>query len=244
MKLAGKNVIVTGAGSGVGEAIAAEFAREGARVVTVGRTADKLEKARLTAGDAAERIFPFAADVSSREGVNAVMAFAHEKLGQIDILVNNAGTNVPKRKLTELSPEDFEYMVNVNLNGAFYFIHAVLPEMRDRKDGIILNVSSIAGVRPTVLAGTGYNASKHGMAALSLSVHLEEGKNGIRCCLICPGEINTPILLNRPVMPSDEAKAKMLQPEDLAAAAMLCATLDPRATIPELIITPTIQDFA
>ena len=244
MKLAGKNAIVTGAGSGVGEAIAAEFAREGARVVTVGRTAEKLDNARLSAGEAAERILPCPADVASRAGVDAVMAFAREQLGRVDILVNNAGTNVPKRKLTELSIDDFEHMVNVNLNGAFYFIHAVLPEMRQRRDGVILNVSSIAGVRPTVLAGTGYNASKHGMAALSLSVHLEEGKNGIRCCLICPGEINTPILRNRPVMPSEEARAQMLQPEDLAAAAMLCATLDPRATIPELIITPTIQDFA
>ncbi len=244
MKLQGKNVIVTGAGSGIGEAIAATFAREGARVVTVGRTADKLEKARLAAGDAAERIFPHAADVADRAAVEAAVAFAHEKLGQIDIMVNNAGANVPKRSLAELSPEDFELMVNINLNGAFYFIHAVLPEMRARKDGVILNVSSIAGVRPAVVAGAGYNASKHGMAALSLSVHLEEGINGIRSCLICPGEVNTPILFNRPVVPGEEKRAQMLQPEDLAAAALLCATLPPRATIPELIITPTTQQFA
>jgi len=244
MKLQGKNAIVTGAGSGIGEAIAAAFAREGARVVTVGRTADKLEKARQAAGDAAERIFPCAADVADRAAVESTVAFAREKLGQIDILVNNAGTNVPKRSLADLTPEDFELMVNVNLNGVFYFVHAVLPEMRARKDGVILNVSSIAGVRPSVVAGAGYNASKHGMAALSLSIHLEEGENGIRSTLICPGEVNTPILFNRPVVPGEEARAAMLQPEDLAQAALLCATLHPRATIPELIITPTIAKFA
>lgn len=244
MKLQGKTAIVTGAGSGIGEAIAATFAQEGAQVVTVGRTADKLEKARLTAGDAAERIFPHAADVADRAAVEATVAFAHEKLGRVDILVNNAGTNVPKRGLADLTPEDFELMVNVNLNGAFYFIHAVLPEMRERKDGVIINVSSIAGIRPATLAGAGYNASKHGISALSTSVHLEEGENGIRSTLICPGEVNTPILFNRAVVPDEHKRAVMLQPEDLAAAALLCATMHPRATINQLVITPSNAKFA
>ena len=115
--------------------------------------------------------------------------------------------------------------------------------MRERKDGVILNVSSVAGVRPSELAGAGYNASKHGLSALSLSVHIEEGKNGIRCCMICPGEVNTPILEKRAVIPDAQRRAVMLQPEDLAHAALMVATLHPRAAVPELVITPSNQPF-
>ena len=244
MKLQGKRVIVTGAGSGIGEAVAATFAAEGAEVVTIGRTLSKLEQARERAGAAAERLYPCACDISSKDDVAKALAFAKDKLGAVDILVNNAGSNVPKRALKDLSVEDWEYMVNINLNGAFYLVHGVLPEMRDRGDGLIINVSSTAGVRATPLGGAGYSSSKYGMTALSLSIGQEEGENGVRSCLICPGEVNTPILDNRPVVPSPERRAKMLQPEDLASAALLCATLHPRATIPMMVITPATQHFA
>ena len=244
MQLQGKTAIVTGAGSGIGEAIANRFAAEGARVVTVGRTAAKLEEARRKAADLAERLFPCAADVSKVEDVARMTAFAYDTLGDVDILVNNAGTNVANRSLDRLTPEDFNRMTDINLNGAYLCIHAVLPKMRERKDGLIINVSSIAGIRVSQIAGAGYAASKHGMSALSLAIGLEEGKNGIRSCMICPGEVNTPILEKRPVIPSAERRAQMLQPEDLAQAALLAATLHPRATINELVITPTIAEFS
>jgi NAD(P)-dependent dehydrogenase (short-subunit alcohol dehydrogenase family) len=243
MKLAGKHAIVTGAGSGIGEAIALRFAQEGATVVVVGRTADKLANLKARAGDAAAHILPCACDVGDLTQVRAMLAFAASEMGRVDILVNNAGVNVPKRALKDLSPEDFDYMCRINLSGAFYCIHGVLPQMRERKDGIILNVSSVAGVRPSELAGAGYNASKHGLSALSLSIHLEEGKNGVRSCMICPGEVNTPILEKRAVVPDAARRAVMLQPEDLAHAALMVATLDPRAAVPELIITPANQPF-
>ena len=142
-----------------------------------------------------------------------------KKLGAIDILVNNAGTNLARRKLTELSVEDFDRVVDVNLKGAYYCVHEVLPKMRERRQGLIINVSSVAGVRASVLGGTAYSASKFGMSALSLMIGLEEGANGIRSCMICPGEVNTPILEDRPVVPTAEKRAVMLQPEDLAQAA-------------------------
>ena len=244
MQLQGKTAIVTGAGSGIGEGIANKFAAEGARVVTVGRTADKLEEARRKAGDLAERLFPCAADVSNAEDVARMATFAYETLGDVDILVNNAGTNVANRSLDKLTPEDFAKMTDINLNGAYLCIHAVLPKMRERKEGLIINVSSIAGIRVSEVAGAGYAASKHGMSALSLAVGLEEGDNGVRSCMICPGEVNTPILEKRPVMPSEERRAQMLQPEDLAHAALMVATLHPRATINELVITPSIAKFS
>ncbi len=244
MKLEGKGVIVTGAGSGIGEAVASCFAAEGASVVSVGRSLDKLERARAAAGDSASRIFPKAADVSDRQAVAEMAAWAGQKLGAIDILVNNAGTNLARRKLTELSVEDFDRVVDVNLKGAYYCVHEVLPKMRERRQGLIINVSSVAGVRASVLGGTAYSASKFGMSALSLMIGLEEGANGIRSCMICPGEVNTPILEDRPVVPTAEKRAVMLQPEDLAQAALFVATLHPRATVPELIITPANQRYA
>jgi NAD(P)-dependent dehydrogenase (short-subunit alcohol dehydrogenase family) len=243
MKLSGKNALVTGGGSGIGRGIAECFAREGARVVIVGRTADKLEAVRKAAGEDGERILPRTADARDSSSVRDAVAWANEQLGSIDILVNNAGTNVARRSIEQLSPEDFELMIETNLNGPFYFVHAVLPQMRERGEGLIINISSTAGVRVSEVAGGGYSASKFGLAALSLQIGLEEGKNGIRSCMICPGEVNTPILDRRPVVPTPEQRARILQPEDLAQAALLMATLHPRATIPELIITPTIQRF-
>jgi len=244
MKLEGKIALVTGAGSGIGEGIALLFAQEGAQVVALGRTASKLEEAKGRAGDAAARIHNVEADIADLASVQAAVAKAIDQFGRIDILVNNAGTNVPNRSLDKLTPEDFALMTDVNLNGGYNMVHSVLPAMRERKDGVIINISSIAGVRVSILAGAGYCASKHGMSALSLAIGHEEGRNGIRSIMICPGEVNTPILEKRKVIPDAERRAAMLQPEDLAQAALLAATLHPRAVINELIITPTNAEFA
>ncbi len=244
MRLKGKGAIVTGAGSGIGEAVATCYAQEGAEVVTIGRTLQKLERAQTNAGEAGRRLHPYALDVSDSIAVDACAAWAAERLPQIDILVNNAGTNVPNRALAKLSREDFDTVIQVNLNGPFYLMQAVLPGMRKRGDGVLITISSTAGVRASVVSGASYSASKHGVRALSLAAHLEEGAHGIRSCVICPGEVNTPILERRPVVPSAEKRALMLQPEDVAQAALLVATLHPRATIPELVITPTLQAFA
>ena len=244
MRLSGKGAIVTGAGSGIGEAVARCFAEEGAEVVTVGRTQSKLERARNKAGEAGDRLHPHALDVGDAEAVDAIVAWASLRLPQVDILVNNAGTNVQQRALDKLSREDFDEVMRINVSGPFYLMGAVLPGMRERGDGVLITVSSIAGVRTSVLAGASYSASKHAARSLSLATHLEDGPRGIRSCVICPGEVNTPILDRRPEVPSDDKRAVMLQPEDVAQAALLVATLHPRACIPELIITPTNQAFA
>ena len=244
MRLEGKGAIVTGAGSGIGEAVALRFAQEGAHVVTVGRTPEKLESARARSGSAARRLHPYPMDVSDSDRVDEMLVWALGRVSQVDILVNNAGTNVPKRGLAELTRENFDRVIKVNLNGPFYLLNAVLPGMRKRGDGVVITVASIAGVRTSVIGGASYSASKHGVRSLSLATHLEEGPRGIRSCVISPGEVNTPILERRPVVPSDEARASMLQPEDVAAAAMLVATLHPRACIPELVIAPTNQSYS
>ena len=243
MKLENKIAIVTGAGSGIGRAIAELFAQEGAEVVSVGRTREKLDVAKQEAGSAGEHIHPRALDVSDRAAAGTLVTSTVAEFGLVDILVNNAGVNVPKRALSELSTEDFDKIVRVNLNGAFYVIHGVLPVMRKQGGGLIINVSSVAGVRASELGGAAYSASKFGLSGLSKTIGVEEAKNGIRSCLIYPGEVNTPILDARPVVPDAEQRAKMLQPEDLAQAALLVATLHTRATIPEMVVTPTLQRF-
>ncbi len=235
---------MTGAGSGIGEAVAKIFAQEGAAVVTVGRTLSKLQRAKSQAGAAGGRLYPRALDVSDSAAVDAMVGWSLGKFSKIDILVNNAGTNVPDRGLDQLTRENFDRVVQVNLNAPFYLMHAVLPGMRERRDGVLITVSSIAGVRTSIIGGASYCASKHGVRSLSLAAHLEEGPRGIRSCVINPGEVNTPILERRPVVPSEEKRAAMLQPEDVAQAALLVATLHPRASIPELVIAPTNQAFS
>ena len=243
MKLEDQRIIVTGASSGIGEAIAACFAREGAKVVTWGRNLDKLERARCRIDDASERLLPRLVDVADQDAVQTATSDAIEVLGGVDILVNNAGINVAKRALSELSAEDFDSILQVNLNGVFYCIHAVLPHMRSRGAGLIITVSSVAGVRASVLGGAAYSASKFGASALSQVVGIEEAENGIRSCLLCPGEVNTPILDDRAIRPTPDACAAMLQPEDLAQAALFLATLPPRATVPEMVLTPSTHKY-
>jgi NADP-dependent 3-hydroxy acid dehydrogenase YdfG len=243
VSLTNKVALVTGGGSGVGRAVACRLADEGCRVVVVGRRQARLQETEEQyAGPGS--IVAKAADVSARDQVARVVSEVEQEIGPVEILVNNAGANVRSRSLQELSPDEWDSLIRINLNGAFYMIHAILSGMRARGDGLIINISSIAGKRPSSLGGAAYSASKFGLNALSGVVNLEEGRHGIRSSVICPGEINTPILDDRPEPVSEERRAKMLQPEDVAAAVALIASLPSRAHIPELIIKPTAQLYA
>ena len=242
MRLEGKVCLVTGGGTGIGLASAAALAAEGAQVIITGRRAEKLHEA-CAAITAPRSVAAYAADMADRGQVNALVAWIRAEFGPVDILVNNAGVNVLKRRIDELAPEDWDYMLTVNATGAFNVIHAVLPEMRAHRDGVIINVSSLAGVRASSLGGAAYSASKHAMNALTRVIGIEDKDNGIRATNLCPGEVNTPILDGRPVKVSDEHRAQILQPEDVAAAVVFIATLPPRAHVPELLIKPTTQLF-
>lgn len=240
MRLEGKGAVVTGGGSGIGQEIAWALAAEGCRVVVAGRGVDQL----ADTADKSPLISTCQADVGDRKQVGELFREASYRLGQIHILVNSAGINVPKRMMHELTPEDWDHMFAINVTGAFNCMREVLPEMRGRKDGLIINISSTSGKRASLLGGVGYNASKFAMTALGTSVSLEDGRNGIRVTTICPGEVETPILRNRPTPPTAEHRARMLQPEDVAAAVIMVACLPPRANVAELVIKPTTQDYA
>lgn len=239
-KLTDKVAVVTGGGSGVGKATAALFLKEGAKVVIAGRDAGKLDAVakELNAGD---RLRTHATDVGQADQCQSLINFATKTFGRVDILVNNAGTNLKERTLRELTPEAWDMMVSANLNGAFYCTKAVLPQMLDRKDGVIVNVVSVAGKRANPLGGAAYVAAKFGMGGLGLVLGNEEKDSGVRVSNVYPGEIDTPILAVRPRPVSEEQKAAMLKPEDVADAVLFVATLPPRVSIPELVIKPTNQ---
>jgi len=237
-QLKGKVAWITGGGSGIGLAGGIELARAGAHVVISGRSAETLKKAEqeIKAAGSAEAI-PL--DVSSKEDVARVAA----KIGRVDILVNSAGINSPRRNFHNVSLESWDQIVAINLSGMFYCVHAVLPGMRSRKDGLIINVSSWAGRYASTLTGPGYNATKHAVVALTESINMEECANGIRATSVLPGEVATPILEKRPVPPTPEVRARMLQADDLGKTILFVASLPPRACVNELIISPTWNRF-
>jgi len=238
--LSEKKVLITGGGSGIGQAIALGLAKLGTRVIIVGRNAEKLQN---VAEQAPEQISVLSADVSQRDAVKQMIQTATEQLGQIDVLVNAAGINVAQRMMHNLDPADWDKMMDINASGAFHCIQEALPQMRERNDGVIINISSVSGIRAAPLGGVGYNASKFAMTALGISAGEEEKVNGIRVTNIYPGEVDTPILANRPAPVSDEHRQKILQPEDVAAAVLMVLNLPGRARVPELSIIPTQQSF-
>ncbi len=238
-KLDGKVAWITGAGSGIGEAGALALAASGARVVLSGRRADALETLarRIGAGGGAAEVEVL--DVSDAQAVRRVAAAIVERHRQIDILVNSAGTNTPTRKWTEQSVAGWREVVGINLDGSFHTVHAVLPGMRERGDGLIINVASWAGVHHSTFTGAAYNASKHAVVAMTETINIEEGVNGIRACALCPGEVATPILDRRPVPPNAEVRARMLQPHDLGDTIRFIAEAPPNVCINQLLISPT-----
>ena len=240
MNLKEKTAVITGGGSGIGAAIATELARQGALVVVAGRNLKKLE---AVCEQYPDQIFAIAANVGNRDEATNLIKQANEKLGHIDILINSAGTNVPNRMMHNLDPADWDKMMQVNATGAFNCIRETLPQMRDRRDGLIINISSISGLRAAALGGVGYNASKFAISGLGMSVGDEVREEGIRVTNIYPGEVDTPILVKRPSPVSEQHRAIILKPEDVAAAVLMVVNLPARARVPELTIMPTVQSF-
>jgi len=236
--LDGKVAWITGGGSGIGLAAAIEFAKLGAKVVLAGRTRATLEAAAQHA-----KAEICVCNVGDKHQVAAAASDIHKRHGRVDILVNSAGINLPKRSFRDVSAEGWDEIVSVNLSGMFYCVQAVLAGMRARKDGLIINVSSWAGRYASTLTGPGYNATKRAVIALTESINLEECTNGIRATSVLPGEAATPILEKRPVPPTPEVRAKMLQPEDLGRTLAFIATLPPRVCVNEIIISPTWNRF-
>eukprot|EP00329_Picozoa_sp_Boothbay-MS584-11_P004921 47302_3 len=235
--LDGQTAIVTGGGSGIGQGIALGLAAEGVHVVVTGRRLEALQETVDQAAGLPGTVEAFAADISQRDQ-SALVSHVVSQHGRLDILVNNAGMNVPKRALAELTVDDWHSVIDTNLNGAFHVIHAALPQMRLQQDGLIIQITSISGKRTiSTLAGAAYCASKFAQQSLGNAINLEEYENGIRCTNIAPGEVATAILDKRPVPPSNEKRAQMLAPPDIADAVVMVAKLPKVAHVTEIIMT-------
>jgi NADP-dependent 3-hydroxy acid dehydrogenase YdfG len=230
---------ITGGGSGIGLAGAQALAADGFRVVVSGRRADLLDAAVetivLRGGDASAMVL----DVGDAAAAEAAAREIVARHGRIDCLVNSAGLNIPKRSWADVTTEGWDQVVDINLNGVMYCIRAVLPAMRAQQGGCIINVASWAGRIVSKLTGPAYTATKHAVVALTHSLNMEEYKNGIRACALSPGEVATPIMKLRPVPPSEEDMARMLQADDLGRTIAFVADLPAHVCVNEILISPT-----
>ena len=241
MSLENQNALVVGGGAGMGEAIALALAAEGAKVAVAGRRQEKLD---AVSEQAEGKILTHTVDVAERESVKALFDWAGAQFGgQLHLLVNCAGVNIPKRSMSELAPGDWDKVIAINATGTFNCMHFGLPLMRPHRTGLVINISSTSGKRAAPLGGLAYNASKFAMAAIGTSASEDERENGIRVTTIFPGEVDTPILDDRPVPPDADHRAKILKPADIAAITVAIAKLPPLAHVPELVIKPIGQSF-
>ena len=230
---------ITGGGSGIGLAGAQELAKEGWTVVISGRRKDVLDEAVASIAKSGGKIEAIVLDVSSAADAEKVAKEIVAKHGRIDLLVNSAGVNVPKRSWDDITTEGWDKLVDINLSGVMYCMRAVLPTMRAQKDGVIINVASWAGRHVSKMTGPAYTTTKHAVLALTHSFNMDEFKNGLRACCLSPGDVATPILKLRPVPPSAEDMAKMLQPEDLGRTIAFVASMPAHVCINEILISPT-----
>ena len=238
--LAGQVALVTGAGTGIGAAVAHALAQAGAGVGLLGRRPQPLEQVAAEIAQAGGKGWALPADVTDLAAVEAAVERCQALgAGRLDLLVNNAGINTKYRSLDNISAADWSRVVDINLNGAYWCVRAVLPAMRRQGAGLIVNVSSGAGLRPSHVSGVAYSATKTALASLNGSINQEERRHGIRACVVYPGEVDTPMIDERTVVPSAAARATMMRPDDVAQAILFIATMPARVTIDELVIRPT-----
>ena len=238
-ELANKVAWITGGGTGIGAAAAERLAEDGAAVVLSGRRKDVLRQVRDRIAGRGDVAFVKPVDVADGAAMAAVTQEIRDAHGRIDILVHSAGLNIPNRSWSKIDKAGWNLIVDINLNGSYNAVQAVLPAMREAGDGLLILISSWAGRYDTLLTGPAYNATKHGMRAMAAHLNLEEGRNGIRCCTIMPGEVNTPILDKRPIPVPAEERVRMMQPEDMGETIRFVARLHPRVCVNEILISPT-----
>ncbi|MGD6878145.1 3-ketoacyl-ACP reductase [Bacillus infantis] len=225
--LKGKTALITGAGRGIGRAATIAFAKEGISVGLLGRTLSNLEKAAEELKEFDVKVSIAAADVQDSESVNKAVEKITSELGQIDILINNAGI-AKFGGFLELSPQEWEDIIQVNLMGVYHVTRAVLPGMIERKSGDIINISSSAGQKGAPVTSA-YSASKFAVLGLTESLMLEVRKHNIRVSALTPSTVATDLAIETNL--TDGNPEKVMQPEDLAEYMVAQLKLNPRIFI-------------
>ena len=231
--LAGQVAVITGAGRGIGAAIAAQLAALGAMAVLCGRTRDPLESTAAAISKAGGQAKTLPCDVTDLHSVEAAAAHVDQTLHRIDILVNNAGVGGFGGPLHQLAPESWEQVLNTNLRGVYYAIRAFAPMMIRARAGHIVNISSLAG-KNALPNGAAYAASKWGLNGLTYSVAEELRVHNIRVSVVCPGSVDTELSPH-----AGKDKAKMLQPTDVAHVVAMLVTQAPQSFVSEILLRPT-----
>jgi 3-oxoacyl-[acyl-carrier protein] reductase len=230
-----QTAFVTGATEGIGRATAFALGRAGYRVGVCARTESKIRSVLTDLDREGIEAAGCPADVGDPEQVSRAVELATGALGEIGVLVNNAGVLIA-RPIEELTLEEWDTTMSTNVRSLYLVTRAVLPPMRTRKQGSIVNVASLAG-RNGFAGGTAYAASKHAVLGFSRSLMLEVRKDNIRVIAICPGSVDTSLLHDQPMLKSEPSR--ILQPEDVAASILHALTLPERALVSELDIRPT-----
>jgi NADP-dependent 3-hydroxy acid dehydrogenase YdfG len=235
-------VIVTGGGTGIGAATALAMAAHGARTVVVaGRRMEPLERTVAAVNAAGGHAVARSVDLEDGDAAAALGHGVLAEFGQVDVLVNNAGHSTRVRTLSHVSQDEFESVFKVNVHGVYRLTQSLLESMVKREQGTVITVASMAGLSANLLGGVPYGAAKAAVINMMTGLNAEVRNRGVRGCTIIPGEVNTPILDNRPMPPGDDAREQMMQPEDLAAAILLCATMPGRTIVEQIHMRPTRQ---
>jgi 3-oxoacyl-[acyl-carrier protein] reductase len=237
-RLRDKLAIVTGSSSGIGKAIALQFGQEGARVVVAARRIALCEQTVAQIREQGGEALAIQTDVAEEQQVERLMADTVARYGRIDILVNNAGIGGGSR-LAETSTEAFDHVMNVNLRGTFFCCRAGFRQMKQQGGGVIINISSVAGVQ--AWAGTGtYSASKHGIMALTKSLADEGRPHHIKVSAICPGAVADELV---DASLADIERSEKIDPFDVAEAAIYLSTLGKHAVVHQIIIDRAGADW-
>ena len=226
--------LVTGATEGIGRAVAFALGREGYQVGVCARTAGRVTRLLQELEAAGIRAAGQAADVGNPDAVRSLVALVTTELGPVDLLVNNAGIAIFKT-FAELTLEDWDATMATNLRSMYLVTREVLPGMRARRHGVIVNVASLAGKNP-IEGGSAYVASKHAVLGFSRSLMLEVRKEGVRVLAICPGSVDTAMI--REFRAATGGKGEILHADDVAQALVAALRMPERALVSELDIRP------
>jgi len=231
--LSGQVALVTGAGRGIGAAVAIKLSALGAQTVLCGRSRPALEHTAQAIVEAGNQSTIFECDVTDLRSVESSAQHVERDFHRLDILVNNAGIAGPSGPLYQLPPDEWEAIFNTNLRGVYYMIRAFAPLMIRARSGHIINISSLAGKNP-LPNGAAYSASKWGLNGLTYATAEELRAHNIRVSLVCPGSVHTDFSLH-----AGKSAERMLQASDVAHAVAMIVTQAPQSFASEILLRPT-----
>tara|TARA_B100001996_G_C18630351_1_gene581509 strand:+ start:372 stop:1139 length:768 start_codon:yes stop_codon:yes gene_type:complete len=233
--------LITGGGSGIGRATAIKFAQNDIRTIIVGRREGALQETIALAGSSGKNISSIRCDISKDSEIVRLKKEILDNFGNVTILINNAGSSSSVRSIAHIPKDQWDDVLNVNLKSVYRICQEFLKDMLNKKSGTIITISSMAALTPGLLGGAAYSAAKAAVTNLMGDINAEFSNMGIRATAIMPAEVDTPILENRALVPDQNARSTMMQPEDLAEMIFVVANIDIRTTVETIVMKPTTK---